>query len=94
MSLFLEYLHDVVTYISTSTAPACTTITITLKLYALNIEFQHFILRFNKNSLLLWISLKEGIGGERKHLFPFFLNASTTTTYIFNTLTCTTTYYF
>jgi hypothetical protein len=84
MSLFLEYLHDVVTYISTSTAPACTTITITLKLYALNVEF-------NKNSLLLWISLKEGIGGERKHFFPFFLNASTTTTYIFTTLTCTST---
>ncbi len=33
-------------------APTCTTTTISLKPYALNAEFQHFILRFNKISLL------------------------------------------
>jgi len=33
---------------------------------ALNAEFQHFILRFNKNFLTLRIPLKEGIGGEKR----------------------------
>jgi hypothetical protein len=33
---------------------------------ALNGEFQHFILRFNKISLLCRYQLKEGIGGERE----------------------------
>jgi hypothetical protein len=34
------------------TAPNCTTTIISLELCALNAEFQHFILRFNKMSLL------------------------------------------
>ncbi len=34
------------------TAPTCTTTIIILKPCALNVEFQHFILRFNKISLL------------------------------------------
>ncbi len=34
------------------TAPTCTVIIITLKLCALNVEFPHFIPRFNKISLL------------------------------------------
>jgi hypothetical protein len=33
---------------------------------ALNGEFQHFIPRFNKISLLCRYQLKEGIGGERE----------------------------
>jgi hypothetical protein len=33
---------------------------------ALNAEFQHFIPGFNKTSLLLWTSLKEGIGGKKR----------------------------
>jgi hypothetical protein len=51
-------------YIYLFTAPTCTTTIITLKPCALNAEFQHFILRFNKISLgTLQIPLKEGIGG-------------------------------
>jgi len=59
------------------TAPTCTTTTITLEACALNAEFQHFILRFNKISLLLLIPLKEGIrgGGEREGDFTDNLNA-------------------
>jgi hypothetical protein len=46
------------------TAPTCTTTTIiSLEPCALNAEFQHFILRFNKNFLTLRIPLKEGIRG-------------------------------
>jgi hypothetical protein len=53
-----ERLHCIaVTYIFT----APTTAIIILELCASNIEFQHFILRFNKISLL-----KEGIRGQRK----------------------------
>jgi hypothetical protein len=48
------------------TAPSCTTTIITLEPCALNAEFQHFILRFNKNFLSLLIPLKEGIVGERR----------------------------
>jgi hypothetical protein len=48
------------------TAPACTTIIITLEPCALNAEFQHFIPRFNKNFFTLWIRLKKGIGGESR----------------------------
>jgi hypothetical protein len=33
---------------------------------ALNVEFQHFILRFIKMSLLCGYFVKEGIGGERR----------------------------
>jgi len=45
---FPEHLQ-VATYILN--APTCITIIMTLKPYALNAEFQHFILRFNKISL-------------------------------------------
>jgi hypothetical protein len=55
------------------TAPTCTGTIIPLEPYALNAEiqhfrteFQHFILRFNKNLLTLWIPLKEGLRGERR----------------------------
>ncbi len=49
------------------TTPTCATTIITLKPCALNAEFEHFILRFNKISLgTLQIPLKEGIGGERE----------------------------
>jgi hypothetical protein len=37
---------------------------ITLEPCALNAEFQHFRLRFNKIFLLLQIPLKEGMGAE------------------------------
>jgi hypothetical protein len=57
------------------TAPACTTTIITLEPCALNAEFQHFILRFNKISILLLIPLKEGIGGEREGDFTDHFNA-------------------
>jgi hypothetical protein len=33
---------------------------------AFRTEFQHFILRFNKNFLTLQIPLKEGLGVERR----------------------------
>jgi hypothetical protein len=39
---------------------------ITLAPCALNAEFQHFILRFNKNFITLQIPLQEGIGGEKE----------------------------
>jgi hypothetical protein len=48
------------------TAPTCTTTIITLEPCALNAEFQHFILRFNKIFDTLQIPLKEGIGSERE----------------------------
>jgi hypothetical protein len=46
------------------TAPNCTTTITSLEHRALNAEFQHFTLRFNKNVFTLWIPLKEGIGCE------------------------------
>jgi hypothetical protein len=46
-SLFPKHLHY--SYIIASTY---TIIIITFEPFALNVEFQHFILRFNKNSLL------------------------------------------
>jgi len=49
------------------TVPTCTTTIITLEPCALNAEFQHFILRFNKFSLLC--RLKDGIEGEREDDF-------------------------
>jgi hypothetical protein len=48
------------------TAPTSTTTIITLEPCALNAEFQHFILKFNKNFLTLRIPLKEGIGGWKQ----------------------------
>jgi hypothetical protein len=45
-------------------APTCTTLIIPFEPCALNVEIQHFILRFNKNILTLWIPLKEGLGIE------------------------------
>jgi hypothetical protein len=39
---------------------------LTLEPCALNAEFQHLILRFNKISFTLRIPLKEGIGGESR----------------------------
>jgi len=35
-------------------------------LAALNAKFQHFKPKFNKTSLFLWTSLKEGIGDEKR----------------------------
>jgi hypothetical protein len=51
------------TYIFTT--PTCTA-TIVTSNCALAAEFQHFIPRFNKTSLTLQTSLKEGIGGEKR----------------------------
>jgi len=48
--LFPERLQSAATYLFT--APTCTTTIITLQPCALNAEFQHFILRFNKIFLL------------------------------------------
>jgi hypothetical protein len=48
------------------TAPNCTTTIISLEPCALNAEYQHFILRFIKMSLLCGYFVKEGIGGERR----------------------------
>ncbi len=62
--LFLERLHCC--YII-FTARTCTTITIILEPCALNAEFQHFILRFNKNFLTLQRPLEEGkMGGQSR----------------------------
>ncbi len=52
LSFFLERLHPLVLHIFSLLLPVCTTIRITLEPCALNAEFQHFILRFNKISLL------------------------------------------
>jgi hypothetical protein len=48
------------------TASNCTTMIISLEPRVLNAEFQHLILRFNKNVFTLWIPLKVGIGVERR----------------------------
>jgi hypothetical protein len=49
------------------TAPTCTTTIITLKLCALNAEFQHFILIFLIIKFLtLQIPRKESVGGESR----------------------------
>jgi hypothetical protein len=48
------------------TAPTCTTIIIPLKPCALNAEIQHFILRFNKISLLCRYHLKRVGEGKVK----------------------------
>jgi hypothetical protein len=61
--LFPEFI-SAATYIFT--APTCTTTIVTLEPCALNAEFQHFLLRFNKNFLTLRISLKEGTKGETR----------------------------
>jgi hypothetical protein len=42
------------------TVPNCTTIIISLEPCAVNAEFQHFILRFNKMSLLCGYHWKRG----------------------------------
>jgi hypothetical protein len=58
--------NTIATYILS--AHTSTTIIITLEPCALNAEFQHFILRFNKNFVILRVSLKEEEigGGSRK----------------------------
>jgi hypothetical protein len=48
------------------TALNCTITIISLDSCALNAEFHHFILRFNKNIFTLWIPLKKGIGDEKR----------------------------
>jgi hypothetical protein len=53
-------------FLSASTATNCTTTIVSLESCALNAEFQHFILRFNKNVFTLRIPLKEGIGGWKE----------------------------
>jgi hypothetical protein len=63
-SLFLSASTTTTTYIFT--APNCTTTIVSLEPCALNAEFQHFILRFNKNVFTLRIPLKEGIGGGER----------------------------
>ncbi len=69
-SIFLSA-SSAATYIST--ALTCTTTIISLEPCALNTEFQHFMLRFNKISLLCryhwkrgWAGKAESIGGERE----------------------------
>jgi hypothetical protein len=56
--LFLERLHCCYVYIFT--APTCTTTIISLEPGASNAETQHFILRFNKTSLLCRYHWKRG----------------------------------
>jgi hypothetical protein len=63
LSFFLS-VSTVATYIFTG--PLCTTTIITLKPCALNVEFHHFILRFNKISLLCAHHWKRGIGGWKE----------------------------
>jgi hypothetical protein len=64
LSFFLSA-STAATYIFT--APTCTTTIITSnERCALNAEFQHYIPRFNKISLTLRTSLREGTGGERR----------------------------
>ncbi len=48
------------------TAPNCTTTIIILEPCALNAEYEHFILRFIKMSLLCRYFVKEGIGGWKE----------------------------
>jgi hypothetical protein len=72
LSFFLSA-STVTTYIFT--APTCTTTIITLEPCALNAEFQHFILRFNKFSLLSQIPPNEAIVGEREGDFTDNFNA-------------------
>jgi hypothetical protein len=66
LSFFFLSASTVATYISTT--PKSRTTIITLEPCALNAEFQHFILRLNKISLLCkyHLPLKEGVEGERK----------------------------
>jgi hypothetical protein len=56
------------------TGRTCPVTIITLEPCALNDEFQHFILRFNKISLLCLYHWKEGIGGEREGDFTDYFN--------------------
>jgi len=53
-------------YYTFTDPPTCTTTIITLEPCALNAEFQHFIPRFNKISLLCWPDSKRGIGGWKE----------------------------
>jgi hypothetical protein len=46
------YMSDSIVATYTFTTPTCTTTIITFKPCALDVEFQHFILRFNQISLL------------------------------------------
>jgi hypothetical protein len=65
LSFFLSA-STAATYIFTATT-TCTTTIIMLEPCALNAEFQHFIPRFNKISITLWIPhYKRGIGGESR----------------------------
>jgi len=59
-SFLRERLHSSYIYFHCSYLYMCTIIT--LEPCALDAEFQHFIPRFNKISLILWIPLKEGFG--------------------------------
>ncbi len=63
---FVSWPPPLLLHIFSLTAPTCTTTIITLEpCGALNAEFQHFILRFNKTSLLCRYHSKRGIGGEK-----------------------------
>jgi hypothetical protein len=62
--LFLERLHCCYIYIFT--APTCTATIISLEPCASNSEFQHFILRFNKTSLLGGYHSKRGKGAKER----------------------------
>jgi hypothetical protein len=55
------------------TAPTCTTTIVTLEPCALNAEFQHFILRFNKKFLLSFTT-ERGDSGEREGDFTHNFN--------------------
>ncbi len=48
-----------------TTPPTYKAIIVSLQPCALNADFQDFIPRFNKISLLLWVPLRKGFGGER-----------------------------
>ncbi len=63
LSFFLSA-STAATYIFT--ALTCTISIISLEPCALNGEFQHFILRSSQMSSLCRLSLKQGIGGERR----------------------------
>jgi hypothetical protein len=69
----LSFFLSATTYIFT--APTCTTTIITLEPCALSGEFQRFILRFNKFSLLSQIPPNEAIVGEREGDFIDNFNA-------------------
>ncbi len=61
---------------------------IILKPYALNVEFQHFIPKFNKKNHFM-DRLKEGFDGEKEaQIQGDFMNNFSISTYIYTEFTC------